>query len=324
MSTAGGEIVVYEAPNGEIRVDVRLEQETVWLTQRQMAELFDTSTDNIGLHLKNIFGEGELDESATTEDSSVVQMEGKRQVTRTIKHYNLDAIISVGYRVNTRRGVHFRQWATRTLREHLVHGYTLNAQRLAEKGLAEARTALDLLTQTLTGQALVSDEGIAVLGVVRRYLTSFRWLLAYDENRLPDEPAEAMAPQTLGLKEAREAIACLREELDRQGEATSFFGQEREDGLPAILGNIEQTFGSEPLYPSAQVRAAHLLYFVIKDHPFSDGNKRIATLLFRPNGAARFADNAVVALALLIAESAPSQKNLLIRLILALLDDDTA
>jgi prophage maintenance system killer protein len=316
-------------------MDVRMEQETVWLTQRQMADLFDTTPENVLIHLKNIFGDKELEEAATAKDFLVVQTEGKRQVRRNLKHYNLDAIISVGYRVNSRRGVHFRQWATRTLREHLVQGYTLNAQRLAEKGLAEARTALDLLTQTLTGQALVSDEGIAVLGVVRRYLTSFRWLLAYDENRLPDEPAEAMAPQTLGLKDAREAIACLRGELDRQGEATSLFGQEREEGLPAILGNIEQTFGSEPLYPSAQVRAAHLLYFVIKDHPFSDGNKRIATLLFldylrrngllfRPNGAARFADNAVVALALLIAESAPSQKDLLIRLILALLGDDTA
>jgi prophage maintenance system killer protein len=312
-----------------------MEQETVWLTQRQMADLFDTTPENVLIHLKNIFGDKELEEAATAKDFLVVQTEGKRQVRRNLKHYNLDAIISVGYRVNSRRGVHFRQWATRTLREHLVQGYTLNAQRLAEKGLAEARTALDLLTQTLTGQALVSDEGIAVLGVVRRYLASFSLLLAYDENRLPDKPAVPMAPQSLGLKEARDAIVCLREELDRQGEATSLFGQEGGDGLPAILGNIEQTFGSEPLYPSAQVRAAHLLYFVIKDHPFSDGNKRIATLLFldylrrnrllfRPNGAARFADNAVVALALLIAESAPSQKELLIRLILALLDDDTA
>jgi prophage maintenance system killer protein len=231
--------------------------------------------------------------------------------------------------------VHFRQWATRTLREHLVQGYTLNAQRLAEKGLAEARAAFDLLTQTLTGQALVSDEGIAVLGIVRRYLASFGWLLAYDENRLPTEPVVPVKPQALSLKEAREAIGCLREELSRQGVTTALFGQEYGEGLPAILGNIEQTFGGEPLYPSAQTRAAHLLYFVIKDHPFSDGNKRIGALLFlnylrrngllfRPNGVARFANNAVVALTLLIAESAPSQKELLIRLVLTLLGDDVA
>ena len=313
---------------------MRLEQETVWLSQRQMGDLFDTSIDNIGLHLKNIFSDEELDEGSTTEDFSVVQIEGSRQVRRSLKHYNLDAIISVGYRVNSRRGVRFRQWATRVLREHLVQGYTLNAQRLADKGLAEARAALDLMARTLTQQSLVSGEGEAVLGVVQRYLASFSWLLAYDENRLPAEPVTPVGPQELGLEEARAAIDCLREELARRGEATPLFGQERGEELAGILGSIEQTFGGTPLYPSAQIRAAHLLYFVIKDHPFPDGNKRIGTLLFldylrrngllfRPDGVTRFADNAMVALALLIAESAPSQKELLIRLVLALLGDET-
>ena len=144
-----GEIVVYEAPNGAVRVDVRFDRDSVWLTQRQMADLFETSTDNISLHLTNIFSTQELEREATTEDSSVVRTEGSRRVRRTLTHYNLDAIISVGYRVNSQRGVHFRQWATRTLRDHLVRGFTLNQQRLAERGLKEARDTLNLLASTL-------------------------------------------------------------------------------------------------------------------------------------------------------------------------------
>jgi len=145
----GGQVLVYEAPDGEVRVDVRLERETVWLTQQQMAELFDTSTDNVGLHLKNIFSSNELEESATTEDFSVVQKEGKRRAQRSLKHYNLDAIISVGYRVSSTRGVRFRQWATHTLRDHLLRGYTLNERRLRERGLSEIEQTLDLLARTL-------------------------------------------------------------------------------------------------------------------------------------------------------------------------------
>jgi len=177
--TTRGEIVVYQAPDGEVRVDVRLERETVWLSQRQMAEIFDTSSDNVGLHLKNIFGEGELEEAATTEESSVVQTEGRRQVRRRVKHYNLDAIISVGYRVNSKRGTQFRIWATRTLREHLLRGYTLNERRLAERGLGEIEQAVGLLARTLTSQEQVTDEGRAMLDVVQRYTRSWRLLLEY-------------------------------------------------------------------------------------------------------------------------------------------------
>jgi len=163
----GGEVVVYQAPNGEVRVEVRLARETIWLSQRQMAELFDTSTDNVGLHLKNVFAEGELAEAATTEDYSVVQTEGRRQVRRKLKHYNLDAILSVGYRVNSLRGTQFRIWATNTLRSHLLRGFTLNERRLAERGLGEAEQAVALLARTLTTHALVTNEGQAVLRLRR-------------------------------------------------------------------------------------------------------------------------------------------------------------
>jgi prophage maintenance system killer protein len=332
----GGEVLVYEAPGGKMRVDVRLERETVWLSQRQMAELFDTSTDNVGLHLKNIFDEGELVEQATTEDYSVVQTEGQRQVRRRVKHYNLDAIISVGYRVNSRRGTQFRIWATTTLREHLLRGFTLNERRLRERerGLEEIEQTVGLLARTLTSHELVSDEGRAVLEVVQQYTRAWRLLLEYDEERLAEAPARPVAPgEPLTLDDVRAAAATLREDLARRGEAGSLFGQERGDALAGILGAIDQTFGGEPLYPSVQVRAAHILYFVIKDHPFSDGNKRIGTLLFleylrrngllrRADGNPRLADNAMVALALLIAESDSSHKELMIRLVLNLLGDE--
>ncbi len=332
--SSGGEVLVYQAPDGQVRVDVRLERETVWLTQKQMAELLGTSTDNVGLHLKNVYAEAELDEASTTEDSSVVQTEGVRQVRRQVRTYNLDAILSVGYRVNSGRGTQFRIWATRTLREHLLRGYTLNERRLRERGIGELEQALSLLARTLTSHALVTDEGRAVLEVVQRYTQTWRLLLEYDEERLAAGPIRPVAQKAgLTLDDARMAATSLREEITQRGEAGQLFGQERGESLAGILGAIEQTFGGQPLYPNAQVRAAHLLYFVIKDHPFSDGNKRIGALLFleylrrndllmRADGAPRLADNAVVALALLVAESDPKQKVLMIRLVLNLLESD--
>ncbi|HZM00337.1 MAG TPA: virulence protein RhuM/Fic/DOC family protein [Planctomycetota bacterium] len=333
LDVPGGEVLVYSAPDGSVRVDVRLERETVWLSQRQMAELLGTTSDNVGLHLKGIFDEGELVTAATTEDFSVVQVEGRRRVRRQVKHYNLDAIISVGYRVNSRRGTQFRIWATRTLREHLLAGYTLNERRLAERGLGEIEQAVDLLSRTLTSHALVTDEGRAVLDVVQRYTRAWRLLLEYDEDRLAATPAQPVSPATLSLSAARTAIAGLRDSITTRGEAGPLFGQERGEALAGLLGAIEQTFDGKALYPNAQTRAAHLLYFAIKDHPFSDGNKRIGTLLFldylrrnrlllRGDGSPRLADNAMVALALLIAESGPSQKDLMIRLVLNLLGDE--
>ena len=330
----GGEVVLYESPDGDVRLDVRLEHESVWLTQRQMAELFDTSTDNVGLHLKNVYAEGELDESATTEDSSVVQREGVRRVRRSLKHYNLDAVISVGYRVNSARGTQFRIWATSTLREHLLRGFTLNDRRLAERGLSEVEQAVDLLARTLTRHELVGEEGAAVLDVVQRYTRAWRLLLEYDEDRLGSAPPKPQAESfRLELPVARRLIAGLAASLAERGQAGGLFAQERGEQLAAILGSIEQTFDGQPLYPSVQVRAANLLYFVIKDHPFSDGNKRIGALLFleylakngllaRADGSPRIAENAMVALALLIAESEPSQRDLMIRLTMSLMEDE--
>ncbi|MHB8544546.1 MAG: virulence RhuM family protein [Leptospirales bacterium] len=196
------EVLIYETEDFQVAVSVRLDDETVWLTQRQMAELFGTTPENILIHLKNIYADGELEESATAKESLAVRTEGTRQVRRKIKHYNLDTIISVGYRVNSRRGVKFRQWATRTLQEHLVQGYTFNA-RLGERGMAKARQALDLLTRTLAQHELVNEEGRAVLEMVQQYARTFGLLLAYDENRLPGTPVHPKPAVGLSLDKAR-------------------------------------------------------------------------------------------------------------------------
>lgn len=327
----GGEIVVYEASDGAVQVAVRLEQDTVWLSLAQIADLFDRDKSVISRHLRNVFTSGELERERVVAFFATTAADQK---TYQVEYFNLDAILSVGYRVNSKRGTQFRIWATRTLREHLLVGFTLNERRLAERGLDEMEQAVALLAQTLSAHALVTDEGQAVLQVIQRYARSWRWLIEYDEDRLAQTPAQPVTPGTLlGLDEAHIAIAALRSALLARGEASPLFGQERGRALAGILGAIEQTFDGTLLYPSAQEQAAHLLYFLVKDHPFVDGNKRIGALLFleylRRNdllldakARPRLADSAVVALTLLIAESQPRHKDLIIRLVLNLLEDD--
>ncbi len=330
---AGGEIVVYEGPDGGPRVEVVVGDDTVWLTQRQMADLFDTSVPTINEHIKNAFLEGEIAEQATIQESLIVRSEGARQVRRRIHHYNLDVIISVGYRVKSRRGTQFRIWANGVLRDHLLRGYTINEKRLLARGV-EFDQAVALLSSTLRNQRLVTDEGKAVLEVVEHYARTWRILRAYDEDELSSTPGQTSAPSaTLDITSARDAIRTLHDSIIARGEDPGLFGQERGDGLESVLLNIEQTWGGEPLYPTIESRAAHLLYFVIKDHPLSDGNKRTGSLLFldylrRNNalagssGQPRFSDTALVALALLVAESEASHKDLVIRLVLNLLAED--
>lgn len=273
-----GEVIVYETPGGGVRVEVRLDRDTVWLTQRQMAGLFDTTPENVLMHLKNVFADKELEEGATTKDFLVVQAEASRRVRRQIKHYNLDAIISVGYRVNSRRAVRFRQWATVTLRDHLVQGYTLNRQRL-EQNARELESALALVRKAASGEALTGDQGRGLVNIIARYTQTFLLLQRYDKGLLVEPPG--MPGGTLpNVTEARRAIGELRADLMARGEATDLFGHEREEGLAALLGNLDQTVFGAPAYPTVESKAAHLLYFVIKNHPFSDGNKRIGSFLF--------------------------------------------
>ncbi len=316
------EIMIFEGDTQ--KVEVRLEGETLWLTQRQMGELFDTTPENVLMHLKNIFKDKELDEAATAKDFLVVRQEGKRQVKRRLKHYNLDAIISVGYRVNSTRATRFRQWATRVLREHLTKGYSLDEHRLAQRGLEELTQAVELLGKALTRQALVTDLGREVVGLILGYARTWRLLLDYDEDRLAVPPGARPARGVLGYDEARRALDALANELRSRDEASELFARERGEGLAAILGNIEQTMFGEPLYKTREERAAHLLYFVIKNHPFSDGNKRSGAFLFllylRQEGMRLPLDeNGLTALTLLIAESDPKAKDLMVRLVMNLL-----
>ena len=277
-SGTGGKVVVYEAPDGSIRVDVRLDGETVWLSLNQMSELFGRDKSVISRHLHNVFRSDELKREAVVAKNATTAADGK---TYQVEFFNLDAVLSVGYRVNSRRGTQFRIWATRTLRDHFLRGYTLNEHRLAERGMSEIEQAVALLARTLTAHALVTDEERAVLRVVQQYTRAWRLLLEYDEERRAGSPSRFVAPAApLSLDEARAAVAALRIDLAQRGETGVLFGQGQSEALPGILGAIEQTFDGEPLYPSAQERAAHLLYFVIKDHPFGDGNKRIGSLLF--------------------------------------------
>ena len=319
------QIQIYQSEDGQVSLQVSLENETVWLNQPQMAMLFDTSTDNISLHLKNIYAEGELDENRTTEDFSVVRQEGKRQVKRTLKHYNLDAIISVGYRISSKRATQFRQWATNVLKQFLVQGYVLNQRRLQEKGI-EFNQALSLLSQTLANQSLVSQEGKAVLAVVQDYAKTWSLLQAYDEQSLAEIGLKQPNMQPLIFDDVLNAIAQLKQELMEKGEATALFGQLRSDGLVSAIATIEQGFGDGLFYPNVASRAAHLLYFVIKNHPLADGNKRTGSFLFlwylhlNQHLLAKpverlINENTLVALALLVAESLPEQKELMIKLI---------
>lgn len=321
IDTPGGEVLVYEAADGSARVDVRLDRETVWLTQDQMSQLFGRERSVVTKHVRNVFREGELDPDSVCAKFAHTATDGK---TYQVDHYNLDVVISVGYRVKSAQGTRFRQWATMVLRDHLVQGYTFNQTRLAERGLLEARQTLDLLARTLQNQALVDDTGRAVLELITGYADTWRLLLEYDEDRLAPPPGARPSKGVLDYAKASAAITDFKHELMARREATALFGNPRGDALEGILASIEQTMFGEALYRSREEKAANLLYLVIKDHPFSDGNKRIGSFLFmlylrQEDIAHALNPSALTALALLIAESAPASKDLMVRLIMNLL-----
>lgn len=326
VSNNESQILIYKTETGQYSVRVLLDGDTVWLTQKQMAELFDKGRTTITEHIQNIFREGELDEKSVCRDFRHTAADGKEY---EVKYYNLDVIISVGYRVKSLHGTQFRIWATRTLKEHLLKGYTINQQRLAETGIKELEHALQFIKHASSRHQLTNDETQGLLEVITKYAKSWLLLKTYDENNLPK--TQGQSPKfNLTYKYALNSISELKKALIAKKEASNLFGNERDHGLEAILGNLEQSFGGQELYPTLEEKAAHLLYFIIKDHPFSDGNKRIASLLFihylnknnhlyKANGETLINDNTIVALALLIAESEPKNKELMIVLIKNLL-----
>ena len=321
-------IVIYENADKAVEVRLDADQETVWLTQAQMAELFDVKPQSITMHLKNVYAEKELVEQGTCKDFLQVQREGDRQVRRKRKHYSLDAVISVGYRISSARATQFRIWATRTLRDHLTRGWTLNRQRF-EANARELEAAMALVRKAALSPELTTDSGRGLVDIVSRYAQTFLLLQRYDEGLLTDPQAQP-GGRLPSVKEARTALDKLKAELMARGEATDLFARDRGDGLASLMGNLDQSVFGEPAYPSVEAKAAHLLYFVVKNHPFSDGNKRSAAFLFvdflHRNGRLLDAagepvinDVGLAALTLLVAESNPANKETMIRLIMNML-----
>ncbi len=321
-------IAIYQSPTGV--VEVRLDNDTVWLTQEQMTQLFGRERSVITKHIRNVFNEGELEQKSVCANFAHTADDGK---TYQVLHYNLDVIISVGYRVKSPQGVQFRQWATRLLHEHLTLGYTVNRQRF-EANAAELEAALTLIRKAAQTPHLSTDTGRGLVDIVTRYAHTFLWLQRYDEGLLTD-PTTQPGGTLPTLEQARQALAQLKADLMQRGEATDLFARDRGDGLAALLGNLDQTVFGEPAYPSVEAKGAHLLYFVIKNHPFSDGNKRSGAFLFvdflhrngrllNADGQPVINDMGLAALALLVAESAPAQKEVLIRLIVNMLAKNAA
>ena len=321
-------IAIYQSADGSIATDVRLEGETVWLTQAQMVELFGKTKQNISLHIRNVFSEGELDEQAVVKDSLTTAADGKKYKTR---FYSLDVIISVGYRVKSPEGTRFRIWANRILKDYLVQGYALNQQRLAQQqeNIRQLERTLSLFQQNLIEQASL-PEARGLVSVIAGYARTFVLLNQFDSERLPLGDFATTIHYEIREDEALSGIATLKADMLARGEASELFGNQKDDSFAGILGNILQSFGGEYLYPSIEEQAAHLLYFVIKNHPFSDGNKRIGAFLFiwflqrnrhhlKSDGELKINDNALAAIALLVAQSDPAQKQLMIHLIMNLI-----
>ncbi|MDO8639535.1 MAG: virulence protein RhuM/Fic/DOC family protein [bacterium] len=320
--TKKGEIVIYKAPKGEARVEVRLEKETVWLTQKQMSLLFDKGIPTINEHIKNIFKEGELQENSVIRKFRITAADGKTYETQ---FYNLDVIISVGYRVKSIRGAQFRIWATKTLKNHLIKGYTINEKRLleAKEKFQELRTAITFLQEKSRDKLLAGQEQ-EILRLLSNYSKTLTLLDKYDKNKLETQRG-GKGKFILNYDDAKQVISAIKKDLIIKKEASELFGQEYEGKFKGIIGSIHQSFGGKELYASIEEKAAHFLYFAVKDHPFVDGNKRIASFLFvyfldrnkclyKESGEKKINDNALVVLTLLIAVSDPKEKDVMTKL----------
>ena len=324
-----GNVIIYQAPDGQTAIDVVLDHDTVWLTQAQIMDLFDSSKANISEHIKNIFTSNELEQDSTVRKIRTVRQEGKRMVKRELEHYNLDMIISIGYRVNSKRGTQFRMWANKVLKDYLAKGYVLNEKRLEEKTqqFDTLKQTVRLLSNVLELKLLSSDETSGLAKVLADYTYALDVLDKYDHRTLTIDGTNKKSSFVVTYDEAIKAINGLK---NRFG-GSSLFGNEKDESFKSSIATIYQSFGGVDLYPSIEEKAANLLYFVVKNHSFSDGNKRIAAFLFvwflekngilyREDGSKRIADNALVALTLMIAESNPDEKNIIVEVVVNLIN----
>lgn len=313
-------IVIYQTEDGQTQIDVRLENETVWLNTNQMALLFEREDSNIRRHIINVFKDGEL------EKDNNVHFLHVNGIKKPVPFYNLDVIISVGYRVKSKRGTAFRIWARKVLKEYMVKGYAVN-ERIRHEQIGELRQLVGMLGRTLQNQSLSTEENRALFEVVTDYTYALDTLDNYDYERLTIEKTTKEEPFHATYENAMKEIQRLREKFG----GSALFGNEKDDSFKSSIGQIYQTFGGEELYPSVEEKAAMLLYLVTKNHSFSDGNKRIAATLFlwflnnngilyRKDGSKRLADNTLVALTLMIAESKTEEKDVMVKVVVNLIN----
>lgn len=317
------DVVIYQAKSGAIELRGDFSKETIWATQAQIATAFDINIPTINEHIKNILKTGELSEKPTIRNFRTVQKEGKREVIRNIKHYNLDMILSVGYRVNSKKATMFRQWATKTLRNYIVNGYAINKTRIAKNYDKFLSTVDDIKKLLPAGSAVESKD---IVELVSLFADTWLSLDAYDKELLPRGKLTKKKVE-LTAEKINENLAQLKQSLLEKSAATDIFGAERSSGnVAGIIGNIMQTFSGKELYPTAEEKAAHLLYFMVKNHPFIDGNKRSGAFAFvwflrQANilDVSKLTPSALTALTIMVAESDPMHKEKIIKLILNLI-----
>ncbi len=318
-------ILIYTTKDGNI--DVKLEQETVWLTQKQMSKLFDTTPQNITIHIQNIYKEQELSKDSTCKDFLQVQTEGKRQISRSMTFYNLDMIISVGYRVNSKQGIQFRKWATSKLKEYLVQGYTLNERLLKEKveKLSLLQNAFNLLNRSITNQAENLDEAQQISKLMSDFSVGLNLLDDFDNQRLDNKGNTKKEAVYISVDEFLDVIQKIKTEF-----TSEIFGNPKDDSFSSSVNQIYQTFDGKDCYPSIEEKAVNLLYFIVKNHSFSDGNKRIGANCFlyflKKNNLLYKADKPIIdnatlaTITLLIAESKPEEKETVKQIAISILN----
>lgn len=314
-------IEIFKTVDNQTQIEVKFDDDTVWLNRNQLAALFDRDVKTLGKHISNVFADKELNKKSTVAKFATVQKEGDRLIERQIDYYNLDVIISVGYRVKSQRGIQFRQWATQRLKDYLVKGVVLNQKRLDE-----LQKVVEIIQRTSVSEEGQLSETKGLLDILSKYTKSFVLLNQFDSNSISLSKLEENITYEIQYNEALFAIEELRKQLVVKKEATSLFGNQKDKSFEGILKSVIQTFNGVYLYPTIEEQASNLLYFIIKNHPFSDGNKRIGAFIFvwfleknkhllKKTGESKINDNALTALALLVAQSNPAEKELMVKLI---------
>ena len=328
MQTTDSNIAIYQTPDGETIIDVRLEGDTVWLSQAQLAVLYNTDRTSIGRHIRNIYSSGELDEESTCVKNAQVQIEGRRRVKRTTYTYNLDMIISVGYRVNSKHATNFRIWANRILKEYLIKGYAINQNAKVEQ-LDELKQTIAIMRNVLAHKSITQDEAVGLLRVISDYSYGLDTLDRYDYQTLDITKTTKSEVFRATYENAIDALTILKDKFG----GSDLFAHEKDDSFKSTMGVIYQTFDGQELYPSIEEKAANLLYLTVKNHSFSDGNKRIAAFLFlwflekngilyREDGSRLLDNNTLVALTLMIAQSKVEEKDIMTKVVVNLINQN--